>query len=140
MRRLPGVLLATAAIVIIIVALLVSGLRFLLPHINSYRPQLLAKVESIIGVPVDVGYITGEWESFGPVLELRDISVKTASADVKAKKITVALDIWLSLLRMRWNFRDLTFYQLQVNYHQPLFNDQSGNMFSQSDTFSDLFS
>ncbi|NHB93008.1 DUF3971 domain-containing protein [Photorhabdus cinerea] len=138
-RRLPGVLLATAAIVIIIVALLVSGLRFLLPHINSYRPQLLAKVESIIGVPVDVGYIAGEWESFGPVLELRDISVKTASADVKAKKITVALDIWLSLLRMQWNFRDLTFYQLQVNYHQPLFNAQSGNMLSQSDTFSDLF-
>ncbi len=86
MRRLPGVLLATAAIVIIIMALLVSGLRFLLPHINGYRPQLLATVESIAGVPVDVGYIAGKWESFGPVLELRDINVKTASADVKAKK------------------------------------------------------
>ncbi|NHB89368.1 DUF3971 domain-containing protein [Photorhabdus tasmaniensis] len=138
-RRLPGVLLATAAIVIIIMALLVSGLRFLLPHINGYRPQLLATVESIVGVPVDVGYIAGKWESFGPVLELRDIDVKTASADVKAKKITVALDIWLSLLRMRWNFRDLTFYQLQVDYHQPLLDDQRGNMFSQSDTFSNLF-
>ncbi|MBS9430055.1 AsmA2 domain-containing protein [Photorhabdus akhurstii] len=138
-RRLPGVLLATAAIVIIIVALLVSGLRFLLPHINDYRPQLFAKIESIIGVPIDAGYIAGEWESFGPVFELRDIGVKTANADVKAKKITVALDIWLSLLRMRWNFRDLTFYQLQVDYHQPLFNDQSGNMFSQSDLFSELF-
>jgi uncharacterized protein YhdP len=50
-RRLPGILLATGATLIVIVALLISGLRLALPELNNYRPQLLAKVESLSGVP-----------------------------------------------------------------------------------------
>ena len=53
MRRLPGILLLTGATLVVIVALLVSGLRLVLPHLDSWRPQLLAKIESTTGVPVD---------------------------------------------------------------------------------------
>lgn len=54
MRRLPGILLLTGATLVVIVALLVSGLRLVLPHLDSWRPQLLAKIESTTGVPVNV--------------------------------------------------------------------------------------
>ena len=50
MRRLPGILLATGATLIVIVALLISGLRLMLPKLNDYRPQLLAQVEKLSGV------------------------------------------------------------------------------------------
>ncbi len=43
MRRLPGILLLTGATLVVIVALLVSGLRLALPHLDSWRPQILAK-------------------------------------------------------------------------------------------------
>ncbi len=39
------------------------------------------------------------------------------------KRVTLALDVWQSLLHMRWQFRDLTFWQLQVHTNTP-YSDQ----------------
>ncbi|MDX7990325.1 AsmA2 domain-containing protein YhdP [Xenorhabdus littoralis] len=139
MRRLPGILLATAAIAIIIVALLVSGLRFFLPHINDYRQQLAEKIAAVTDIPVNIGYINGHWEPFGPSLEIRDISAKSKNVDISAKKITLSLDVWRSLLQWRWHFRDLSFYQLQVNYDKALFGPDGENMLSEPDSLSALF-
>ncbi|AOM42131.1 AsmA2 domain-containing protein YhdP [Xenorhabdus hominickii] len=139
MRRLPGILLATAAIAIIIVALLVSGLRFFLPHINEYRQQLAEKIAAVTDIPVNIGYINGHWESFGPILELRDISAKAENVDIQARKITLSLDIWRSLLQRRWYFRDLSFYQLQVNYNKALFGKDDENQLAEPDSLSSLF-
>ncbi|CDL82453.1 AsmA2 domain-containing protein YhdP [Xenorhabdus szentirmaii] len=139
MKRLPKVLLATAAIVIIIVALLVSGLRFFLPHLNEYRQPLIEKIADLTGIPVNIGYINGRWESFGPSLEIRDISAKAEKVDIRAQKISLSLDIWRSLLQWRWNFRDLSFYQLQVNYDKTFFGEKGETKFSEPDSFSSLF-
>ncbi|KMJ44892.1 hypothetical protein AB204_11790 [Xenorhabdus khoisanae] len=139
MRRLPGILLATAAIAIIIVALLVSGLRFFLPHINEYRQQLTEKIAAATDIAVDIGYITGHWEPFGPSLEIRDISAKADHVGIDAKKITLSLDIWRSLLQWRWYFRDLSFYQLQVNYDKGLFGQDGESMLSEPNSLSSLF-
>ncbi len=68
MRRLPGILLLTGATLVVIVALLVSGLRLALPHLDSWRPQILAKIESATGLPVDVSHIEASWQNFGPTL------------------------------------------------------------------------
>ncbi len=44
MRRLPGILLLTAAALTVVVALLVRGsLRLVLPQLDAWRPQLLEK-------------------------------------------------------------------------------------------------
>ncbi|OTA17495.1 TIGR02099 family protein [Xenorhabdus vietnamensis] len=139
MRRLPGILLATAAIAIIIVALLVSGLRFFLPHINEYRQQLIEKIADVTNVPINIGYIKGRWEPFGPSLEIRDISAKAENVDIHAKKIRLSLDVWRSLLQRRWYFRDLSFYQLQVNYDKTLFGQDGENRIFEPDSFSTLF-
>ncbi|EEC7187823.1 hypothetical protein BMM63_RS28360, partial [Escherichia coli] len=49
MRRWPGILLLTVATVVVIVALLVSGLRLALPQLNNWRPQLLEKITAVSG-------------------------------------------------------------------------------------------
>nr|WP_232370185.1 AsmA2 domain-containing protein YhdP [Xenorhabdus lircayensis] len=136
---MPGILLATAAIVIIIVALLVSGLRFFLPHLNEYRQQLTEKIADVTGIPVNIGYINGHWESFGPSLEIRDISAKAEHVDIHAKKIMLSLDVWRSLLQRRWHFRELSFYQLQVNYDKALFGQGGESMLSEPNSLSSLF-
>ena len=43
MRRLPGILLLTGAALVVIAALLVSGLRIALPHLDAWRPEILNK-------------------------------------------------------------------------------------------------
>ncbi|OTA19267.1 TIGR02099 family protein [Xenorhabdus beddingii] len=139
MRRLPGILLATAAIVIIMVALLVSGLRLFLPHLNEYRQPLIEKMAGVTNIPIDIGYITGHWGSFGPSLEIRDISAKAEHIDIHAKEIRLSLDVWRSLLQGRWYFRELSFYQLQMNYDQTPFGQDGESALSEPNSLSSLF-
>ncbi|VTP67712.1 Uncharacterised protein [Serratia rubidaea] len=125
MKRLPGILLATGATLIVAVALLISGLRLALPELNSYRPQLLAKISAISGVPVQADFIQGQWENFGPQLEVRNLRAAMAKSDLHIERVTLALDVWQSLLHWRWQFRDLTFYQLQLDINTTLGGDEN---------------
>lgn len=139
MRRLPGILLLTGATLVVIVALLVSGLRLVLPHLDSWRPQLLAKIESSTGVPVDVSQISASWQNFGPTLDVRDINASLKDGGyLKIKRVTTALDVWQSLLHLRWQFRDLTFYQLRFLTNTPISSDGSSKGL-ETNRFSDLF-
>ncbi|WP_442779977.1 AsmA2 domain-containing protein YhdP [Enterobacter cancerogenus] len=139
MRRLPGILLLTGATLVVIVALLVSGLRLVLPHLDNWRPQLLAKIESSTGVPVDVSQISASWQNFGPTLDVRDINASLKDGGyLKIKRVTLALDVWQSLLHLRWQFRDLTFYQLRFLTNTPISSDGSSKGL-ETNRFSDLF-
>lgn len=121
MRRLPGILLLTGVGLIVIVALLVSGLRLVLPHIDTWRPALLDNIEAITGVPVDVRHIEAHWQNFGPTLNAEDIHVSLKEGgSLSIKRVTLALDVWQSLLHARWQFRDLTFYQLHMRIDTPM--------------------
>nr|WP_233148988.1 AsmA2 domain-containing protein YhdP [Shimwellia pseudoproteus] len=136
---MPGILLLTGASLVVAAALVVSGFRLLLPHLDSLRPTLLAKVDAYTGLPIKVGALQADWRSFGPTLDARDISVSMEDGrSLSAKRVTLALDVWQSLLHMRWQFRDLTFYQLHVRTNTPLTqNSDSGDL--QADKFRDLF-
>ena len=102
MRRLPGILLVTGATLVVIVALLVSGLRLVLPHLNNWRPALLEKISDATGAKVDASYLQASWENFGPTLEARDIKASLKDdGELSVKRITLALDVWQSLLHAR---------------------------------------
>ena len=138
MRRLPGILLFTGAMLVVIVALAVSGLRLVLPQLDKWRPTLLAKIESSTGVAVDASKINASWENFGPVVDVRDISARLNDGDkVSIKRVTLALDVWQSLLHLRWQFRDLTFWQLNFSTNTPLMQSSGDGI--KSDRISDLF-
>ena len=139
MRRLPGILLLTGATLIVIVALLVSGLRLILPHLNSWRPALLDKIEAATGVPVKAASLDASWQNFGPTLQAQDISAQLEDGgELSIKRVTLALDVWQSLLHLRWQFRDLTFYQLHFRTNTPFQQSQSDDKL-ETDRFTDLF-
>ncbi|KFC00313.1 putative exported protein [Trabulsiella guamensis ATCC 49490] len=138
MRRLPGILLLTVAALIVIVALLVSGLRLVLPQLNTWRPQLLEKITASTGIPVDASSIIASWENFGPTLDVRDVNAGLKDGgELSVKRVTLALDVWQSLLHMRWQFRDLTFWQLRVHTNTPLQSNDSESI--KTDRINDLF-
>ncbi|MBK0305569.1 hypothetical protein, partial [Salmonella enterica] len=102
MRRLPGILLLTGAALIVIAALLVSGLRLALPHLDAWRPAILNKIESVTGVPVAASQLSASWQNFGPTLEAHNIHAALKDGgELSIKRVTLALDVWQSLLHMR---------------------------------------
>ncbi|MEH0873906.1 AsmA2 domain-containing protein YhdP [Pectobacterium cacticida] len=138
MRRLPGIVVTTGAALVVVTALLVSGLRLVLPQLDHLRPQLVAWVQSVTGVPLDIGAISGRWASFGPTLEIEKLRTSLPDSDWQVDRITLALDVWQSLLHGRWQFRDLTFYQLKLDINSPLTRQQDSKRIS-SGKISDLF-
>ena len=119
MRRLPGILLTTSATLVVIVALVISGLRLALPQLSRFQNQLVAKVESATGVPIELSQISASWKTFGPIMEVRGLQVTLPDSTLKVQRITLALDVWQSMLHLRWQFRDLTFYNNQGNGLKP---------------------
>ncbi|ELA5610399.1 AsmA2 domain-containing protein YhdP [Escherichia coli] len=139
MRRLPGILLLTGAALVVIAALLVSGLRIALPHLDAWRPEILNKIESATGMPVEASQLSASWQNFGPTLEARDIRAELKDGgEFSVKRVTLALDVWQSLLHMRWQFRDLTFWQLRFRTNTPI-TSGGGNDSLEASHISDLF-
>lgn len=139
MRRLPGILLLTGASLLVAAALAVSGFRLLLPHLDSWRPALLSRIEASTGLAVQASALNARWRSFGPTLDARDISLTMADGGhLSVRRVTLALDVWQSLLHMRWQFRDLTFYQLQVRTNTPISQNSDGGELP-ADRIRDLF-
>ncbi|MGY0144899.1 AsmA2 domain-containing protein YhdP [Edwardsiella tarda] len=138
MRRLPGYLLVTLATLIVLVALLVSGLRLLLPHLDRVRPQIAEQLSELTGTSATIGALQASWQSFGPTLEVRDLAMSGGAGQLKVRRVTLALDVWQSLLHARLQFRDLTFYQLQADTDRPLAREQGGGGL-QGDELSDIF-
>lgn len=139
MRRLPGILLLTGAALVVIVALLVSGLRIALPHLDAWRPEILNKIESATGMPVEASQLSASWQNFGPTLEAHDIRAELKDGgEFSVKRVTLALDVWQSLLHMRWQFRDLTFWQLRFRTNTPI-TSGGGNDSLEASHISDLF-
>ncbi|WNU92976.1 AsmA2 domain-containing protein YhdP [Escherichia coli] len=136
MRRLPGILLLTGAALVVIAALLVSGLRIALPHLDAWRPEILNKIESATGMPVEASQLSASWQNFGPTLEAHDIRAELKDGgEFSVKRVTLALDVWQSLLHMRWQFRDLTFWQLP----NTSITSGGGNDSLEASHISDLF-
>ncbi|HAU9275316.1 TPA: AsmA2 domain-containing protein [Escherichia coli] len=139
MRRLPGILLLTGAALVVIAALLVSGLRIALPHLDAWRPEILNKIESATGMPVEASQLSANWQNFGPTLEAHDIRAELKDGgEFSVKRVTLALDVWQSLLHMRWQFRDLTFWQLRFRTNTPI-TSGGGNDSLEASHISDLF-
>ncbi|WP_275555573.1 AsmA2 domain-containing protein YhdP [Mixta sp. Marseille-Q2659] len=140
MRQLPRILLLTGAAVIVIVALLVSGLRLVMPQINHHRGTLLNAVSSATGLTINAASLQGRWENFGSTLDVRQLAVALPDGDsLNIGRVTLALDVWQSLLHARWQFRELTFWQLDFDSHSPLISNDTTNHTLKAGQINDLF-
>lgn len=138
-RRIPGIMLACCAALIVVVALAVSGLRLALPHLDRFRPFIIEQLNTAFDAGISIRTMQGKWQSFGPALDVSGITATTADEHLQIQRMTVALDVWQSLLHWRWQFRDVTFYRLQLTLNSTLLGrDHKGSPIS-SDGVSDLF-
>lgn len=144
MKRLVSILIKTGIVLLIVAALLVSALRFSLPYLNKLHQPLSAQIQYFSAMPIKIGKIEGEWKTFGPSLKLTNLSLDSAELHWHANNVVVELDVWRSLLYFRWQFRDLTFYNMQLDFaagafQNDLVNDESKEHTLAVDKIADLF-
>lgn len=116
MGRLSKWILYAVAVLLVASALLVSALRLAMPYMDHYRPQIFAAISSATEVELDADRLQGSWKSFGPTIAVNNLTATLADGShLQVKKVTLALDIWQSLLHAKLQFRDLTFWQLHFS-------------------------
>ncbi len=139
MRRLPGIIMALFATLIVVVALVVSGLRLALPHLDTFRPKIIETLNRHYAMDIRIREMHGSWQSFGPTLDIGGIDAVAPNEQFTIQRVTVALDIWQSLLHWRLQFRDVTFYRLNLSLNGTLLGRDNQGSPIKADRMSDLF-
>lgn len=63
------------AFAVILLAILLSATRLMLPLAEDYRDEVAVWVSDVLGQPVRIGTLGAGWHGMGPSIELRDITV-----------------------------------------------------------------
>ncbi len=83
---------------VILLAVLVTIIRYSMPYVNNYRETLESYITETSGIKINIGQLKGRWESMGPVLELDDISFGSETNQQHiVKSVTIKTKILPSL-------------------------------------------
>lgn len=119
---LPRGLLWMLSVVLVLLALLVSLGRQLLPLVADYRTEVAAQVQAVLNVPVEIGQLDGQWKGFSPRLIVHDVQLGTAQGRVRLGYLEAELDLWESLKNKTLLLGKLSFRELNLG----LVEDQAG--------------
>ena len=90
-----------AAILLVLVAVAISVVRYSLPYMDDQKHRLEQWIEGQYGVEINIGNITAQWKGAGPAIVLEDLQlVQNAQSPLSLdiKKTVIDLDFWGSIL------------------------------------------
>ncbi|MFO1368124.1 MAG: YhdP family protein [Marinagarivorans sp.] len=120
LRRLARYFWGSLAIVVIVLAVVVSLGRKLLPMAHEYRQDIAAFASARLGVQVQIGAIEGAWRGFRPRLKIRDLAVRSISGEaiVSAELLETQIDLPSLLWDWRLAFRKVQFTGVTARFNQ----------------------
>lgn len=118
MRSLLGKLWLAGAGLLVLLAVLLSIVRVLLPHVGGLKDDIEQRVGDALGRDIVIGKLAADWRGLNPRLILEDVRVSSGEVDddVHFTDAEVEIDIWRSLLLRSVHLRrlDLTGLKLTV--------------------------
>ncbi len=102
-------------------ALVLAGRYWLLPSIDRYRPALEQQASAILGVPLKIGQLQGDWNSLHPHLAVRDVQLFDAQGQVALNLPKVDAEIgFRSLFYLRPMLHQLVVSGTQVTVRRDV--------------------
>ena len=130
------------AITLVLFAVLISGLRIILPYAQDYRQELQDHFNRNLGTNITLGAINFEWQQEGPLLVAEDVSIlSNENLSVFIKKIDFHLDFWGSIRHQRIQTQNLNLQGAEI-FINPFGITSSGSSNQDSsvvDSISELF-
>ncbi len=110
------------AVVVIMIALLVTAGRLLVPLLDDYRQELADNLSEKIGKPLTIGGFSARWHGFGPWLLIRDIDLhnhrRTADNDdpplAYIDEVELGINLWESMKNGQLMFDQLHLSGMQL--------------------------
>jgi len=96
------------AITIMVMALLVSGARLLLPYMNTFHLQIEETISEAVGATVEVRSLDASWHGAGPQLKMRGVRVLSGEIELlNFEDGRIGLNLLQSLRHRSWQLGDL---------------------------------
>ncbi len=109
MRSLLGKFWLTCAGIIILLAVLLSIVRVLLPQVDRYRGDAEHHLGAALGQDVRIGRLAAEWRGLGPRLVMHELRIGSADTggESRFERAEVEIDVLRSLMRRTLYLRQL---------------------------------
>jgi len=116
----------TIAILLVMVAVLLSAFRLLLPYVGNYRADLQDYINENNQTQVSIGSLSMTWQRFGPVLIVNNVNlIDTEQAFVFIERIESKIDFWGSLTQQRLVSSNLVIKGANVKVDQGLWSNHA---------------
>jgi len=88
----------TVAIVLVLLAVLISAFRLFLPYVQHYKLPLQNYLNEVSQANIVIGSLSMTWQGSGPTLIIGDVQVlETKKASVFIKQLEMHIDFWRTL-------------------------------------------
>ncbi len=114
----------TIAILLVVVAVLISAFRLFLPYAHNYRQALQEYVNEQNTTEIMIGSLNMTWQRFGPRLLVNDVRlIESEQASVFIEQVEVDIDFWRSLVEQRLVSKNLVLTGAKIDIAQGLWQD-----------------
>ncbi|MGY0643812.1 MAG: YhdP family protein [Paraglaciecola chathamensis] len=130
-----------AAILLVLVAVAISVVRYTLPYMDGQKHRIEQWVEGQYGVEINIGNITAQWKGAGPAIVLEDLQlVQNAQSPLSLdiEKTVIELDFWDSVLARQVRSQRFDLNGLNLKVDLSLMN-QEGSDFPVVSALKQLF-
>lgn len=116
----------TAAILLVLLAVIISACRLLLPHIHHYKLHVQNYINAKSQANITIGTLSMKWQKSGPVLLLDDVIIlNSENASVSVKQLELQVDFWQTLSQQKLISKDLILSGVEVDLSEALWRSNS---------------
>ena len=106
-----------SALLLVLLALLVSLARFGVPWLQDQRQQLLDWLVDDSAIQSDLQGLGARWSDYGPAISLQGLTLQQKRKDpwqLQVQDVTLQLDLWQSLRQRQWVIGNLQFQGVEL--------------------------
>ena len=103
---------------LVLAAIVITGLRFVLPHLNDYRQPISHWLSEQTHMTIQVSQIEGHWYASGPELYLHNVDVSDDANSpqlLHLGNVRVQMNLWQSLWHFHPVFDDIQLSHLNID-------------------------
>ncbi len=111
----------TVAILLVLLAVVISAFRLFLPYVHHYKLPLQNYLNETSQTDIVIGTLSMTWQRSGPILVIGDVEVlETEKASVFIEQLEIQVDFWRTLTEQSLISKDLILSGARVNLSEKL--------------------
>ena len=111
----------TVAILLVLLAVVISAFRLFLPYVHHYKLPLQNYLNETSQANIAIGTLSMTWQRSGPILIIGDVQVlETEKASVFIEQLEMQVDFWRTLTEQSLISKNLLISGARVNLSEKL--------------------